>query len=165
MDVSRGFHFHEKSRFAGGFGERRPTRPRARQSRSNSSKDRRASQDSIAVPLPLPLPSLSLSISLFPILFRDSVLSGGRDARVHQRRSETGNRPDVSAATRRNSRRVERNSLRNPPPRVYVSGSGGNIAWQQIRICIASAVSAHPLRCGTRADILFSVLMGSGVAT
>lgn len=62
----------------------------------------------------------STNLSLFSILSRDS---GSKETgvRVHQRRSNTENRLDVSPATRRNSRRAaeKRNSLRNPPC-VYV---------------------------------------------
>lgn len=124
IDVPRDFHFHEKSRFALEVfgGERRPTRPREPGGvvpipQKMEEQAKIPSPWRSPPPCPLSLPSQSL---YFPFFSGIRVLGGGRDARVHQRRSETGNRPDVSAATRRNSRRVERNSLRNPP-RAYTS--------------------------------------------
>lgn len=122
MGVPRGFHFffvHEKSRFVRGFRrERQPKRIEPTDSfqfpERWKSKPRFYRESPDVHPLPL-----YTSIPLFSILFRDSV---SRRARVHQRRSETGNRLDVSSATRRNFAEDEekRNSLRNPPLCVYV---------------------------------------------
>lgn len=119
IDIPRGFRFPMKNHvFTRGFWKEKSSlyEGSSPQSRSNSPKDGRAKQDSIGRDGVYPS-SPAYPISLFPILLRDS---GLEEEDVHQRRSETGNRLDVSPATRRNSRRAkERNSLRNPSC-VYV---------------------------------------------
>lgn len=82
-----------------------------------SPKDGRASQDSIGRGSRRISFFLHPPISLFSILSRDSSLKEA-GVRVHQRRSNTENRVDVSSATRRNS---HRNAIPSGIRRAYTS--------------------------------------------